>query len=97
MSQKMILTFPVKPERRAEFIQVLAGALPDTRAYDGCQRADVFTAEDDDSAVNVWEEWETRAQQQAYFDWRVQTGLLDAIGPFLVGQPTISWLTAHDV
>lgn len=96
MSEKMILTFPVKPEKRNDFIQMLQGALPETRAYDGCRSAELYTAEGDDSSVNVWEVWDSRAKQQSYFDWRVQTGLLDAIGPMLQGQPTVTWLRSHD-
>jgi quinol monooxygenase YgiN len=95
MAEQMILTFPVIPEKRDEFIQMLIGALPDTRAYDGCNRADLYTSEGDDSSVNVFEDWDSRAQQQSYFDWRVQTGLLDAIGPMLQGQPTVTWLNSY--
>jgi quinol monooxygenase YgiN len=96
MAEKMILTFPVKPTMRGDFIKILAGALPDTRAYDGCQHVEVYTVEGDVSSVNLWEVWDSRAQQQRYFDWRVQTGLLDAIGPFLQGQPTVTWVDSHD-
>ena len=49
MPQKMILKFPVKPETRTEFVEILVGAIPDTRAYEGCQRADVYTPEDDEA------------------------------------------------
>jgi quinol monooxygenase YgiN len=71
-------------------VEILVGAIPDTRAYEGCQRADVYTPEDDEGTVSVWEEWDSRAHQQAY-----QTGLLEAIGPFLNGEPTVSWLNQH--
>lgn len=92
MAEKMILQFPVQPAKRAEFTQMITGALPDTRAYAGCLAAKLWLPENSDSGVWVYEEWETRDHQAAYFNWRVETGLMDAIGPMLAGEPQVVWL-----
>ena len=95
MAEKMILRFPVQPAKRDEFIKMLIGVLPDTLAYEGCLSAVTYTPENSDGDVWVLEEWETRANQAAYFAWRVETGLVDAIGPFMAGAPETIWLTEH--
>ena len=95
MAEKMILEIPVLSEKRDEFIALVNSVLPDTRAYDGCLRVDVWTPEDDDGILWLYEEWESREHQAAYFNWRIETGLMDAIGPFLNGEPRIAWLKEH--
>jgi len=42
MAVTVTLAFSVKPERAEEFKSLLKELLPDTRAYDGCQRVDVY-------------------------------------------------------
>ncbi|MFT6398158.1 MAG: quinol monooxygenase YgiN [Bradymonadia bacterium] len=91
----MILTFHVKPEARNEFLGALKDALPDTRAYDGCESVTLFTPDDDEGRVMIYEQWATKEKQAVYFNWRVETGLLDAIGPMLSGEPETLWLTEH--
>ncbi len=96
MAEKMILMFPVIPEKREAFIDVVNSALPDTRAYDGNQKVDVWVPEDDDGFLWLYEEWETREHQAKYFQWRLDTGLMDVLGPFLSGDPRIVWLTERN-
>ncbi len=92
MAETVILKFPIKPERRLEFVEVLRGVLPDTRAYAGFVSIEVWLPEDSDSDVVLFERWETREHQAAYFGWRVETGLLEAIGPFMAGEPVVTWM-----
>ena len=33
--------------------------------------------------------------QEAYFNWRIETGFMDALAPFLSGEPRIAWLKEH--
>jgi quinol monooxygenase YgiN len=95
MAEKMILEIPVHAEKREEFIGVLNQALTETRAYEGCLTATVWTPEDDDGKVWVYEEWETRDNQAAYFNWRIESGMMDALAPFLDGEPRVIWLIEH--
>ena len=39
-----------------------------------------------DSNVVLVEEWDSVEDQQAYMSWRAETGLLDAIVPFMRGE-----------
>lgn len=95
MAAKMILMFSVIPEKRNEFIELMNAVLPDTRAYKGNLKVDVWTLEDDDSQVWLYEEWETKDDQASYFGWRLETGMMDAIGPFMAGDPRIAWVAEH--
>ena len=95
MAEKMILEVPVHPERREEFLKMLPGVLPETRAYDGNISVEVWTPEGDESSVWLYEEWENREKQAAYFNWRMETGLIDKLAPFLKGEPKVIWLASH--
>ena len=92
MAAKMILMFSVKPEKREEFIELANSVLPDTRSYEGNLKVNVWIPEDDDGQVWLYEEWESKEHQEKYFQWRLDTGLMDAIGPFLTADPRIAWL-----
>jgi quinol monooxygenase YgiN len=93
MAEKMILQFSADPEKRAEFVELCIGVCPDTRAYDGNLSTLIWVPEDDESIVWIYEEWETRAHQEAYFNWRVETGLIEAVSSFLTAPPRVIWLS----
>ena len=57
----------------------------ETRAYKGCRSVTTLVDQETSSIVLV-EEWESVEDQQAYIAWRVETGLMDAIAPFMQGE-----------
>lgn len=95
MSNKMLLEFPVKPESRDEFLAAMLPALPDTVKFEGCLGVKVWTPEDEPARVIVFEEWESKDNQAKYFAWRMESGMMDSIGPMLAGQPKVIWLDEH--
>ena len=97
MANSMILTIPVKPESLNDFLGAMKEALPDTRAFEGCQHVDVWSSEDEPGKVMLLEIWETKAHQEKYFAWRTESGMMDALGPLLAGEPTVTWLNVHDI
>ena len=86
MSVMVTLELPAKPDRVSEFLDVMRAALADTRAYEGCESVETFVEESTGSVLLV-ELWETAEHQQTYMKWRMETGLMDAIGEFLSGAP----------
>lgn len=90
MSVTVTLLFPTKVEESDNFYNTLVSVLPDTRAYDGCISVTTHRDLDDASKVLLIEEWETREHQLKYLQWRAETGLLEAIGPLLAGEPVIT-------
>jgi quinol monooxygenase YgiN len=91
MSVTVTALFPTKSEESDKFLDALVSVLPDTRAFDGCIGVSAHRGLDDPSQVLLIEEWESREKYLAYFQWRVKTGLLEAIGPMLAGEPVTNF------
>ena len=85
MSVMVILEMPVKPEMLEDYLNILKGALVETRSYKGCRSVTTLVDQETSSIVLV-EEWDSVEDQQAYIAWRVETGLIDAIAPFMQGE-----------
>jgi len=97
MSITVTLTFSIKPERADEFKSLLQSLLPDTRAYDGCLRVDVYQDQDSPGLIILVEDWSTKQHQQKYQTWRDESGIADVVGPFLAGEPSFSYLDRLDL
>ena len=82
MSVMIILEMPVKPDMLEEYLNILKGALVETRSYKGC-RSVTTLVDQETSSVLLVEEWDSAEDQQAYMAWRMETGLIDAIAPFM--------------
>tara|TARA_B000000609_G_scaffold114071_1_gene88505 strand:- start:968 stop:1249 length:282 start_codon:yes stop_codon:yes gene_type:complete len=79
------LEIPVKKERIEDFFDYLRDILVDTRAYEGCIRLDTYH-EMENSKVLLIEEWEKIENQESYMQWRIETGLVEALTEFLDGE-----------
>ncbi len=90
------LDFSIDPARTAEFLALIKSVAPDTRAYDGCRLFDIWTDQDKPGHVFFYEIWESRAQQEKYFGWRAETGLVEKIGPFMTAPPVICYFDKFD-
>ena len=86
MSVLVTLEMPTKPETLDEFLDQMKGALVDTRNYAGCEKVETYVDQETKSIFLV-EQWESAEHQQAYMGWRVETGFIDKVGPFLAGAP----------
>ena len=85
MSVMVILEMPVKPDMLEDYLNILKGALVETRNYKGCRSVTTLVDQETSTVVLV-EEWDSVDDQQAYMAWRIETGLIDAIGPFMQGE-----------
>jgi len=85
MTVLVTLKFPVQPAKLEDFLVVLKEALKETRAYNGCETVQTFV-ERGTSAVFLVETWESAEHQQNYMGWRIETGLIDALDPYLDGE-----------
>ena len=86
MAIMVTVKFPVQEGKAAAFVEMLGQVLPDTRAYAGCISVKTFAEAEGDHVILV-EEWESKDHQQAYLGWRVETGLLEGIAPFIRSDP----------
>ena len=51
MAIMVALDFPLQDVKRAGFLELLGGALPDTRAFDGCLKVETFAEADGKSVL----------------------------------------------
>lgn len=93
----VLLTLTCNPGVRDGFLPVFAEALIDTRKFAGCQLVEVYTDQENSNTILVWEKWESRAHQEKYMQWRMETGMLDTLAPVLSEPPTFLHLdhTSH--
>jgi quinol monooxygenase YgiN len=96
MSHTLIAEFPCAPGTGAAFLEILLPALADTRAFAGCELCETYADQDNPDLVVRWEKWAARENHEAYMGWRMETGILDAIGPFMAGEPRFVHLSAAD-
>ena len=94
MSIMATVEFSLQPGKRDEFIGLLREALKDTRTYDGCESVETFVAHGDTSVVLI-EYWQTVDHHKVYMKWRVETGLVEAIAPFVSGPPMARYFDSN--
>lgn len=96
MSHTVLLEVNCKPGKGAEFVALLRTALADTRARKGAGAMEPYVDADNPDRVLVWEKWETRADQESYLQWRMETGFVEALGPFVSEPPRVLHLHSAD-
>ena len=97
MPVTVTLAFSVIPKRADAFKALLRELLPDTRAYEGCLKVDVYEDQDNPGCIYLVEDWESKAHQQRYQAWRDESGIAKVVGPFLVCEPRFNYLDKQDI
>ena len=97
MSINVILEVLAKPESIDELKSTLEAILPDTRKYDGCISVEVIVNQENPLNIVLLEVWESREQQEKYFQWRGETGALDALGAMLSQPPNLRYFDGLSV
>lgn len=96
MSHTAVVEFPCNEGKGAELLATLKVALVDTRAFAGNEGIETYSDQDDPDLVVLWEKWATRADYEAYLAWRMETGLMDVLAPFMdTSKLRIVHLQAH--
>ncbi|NND76122.1 MAG: hypothetical protein HKN44_14050 [Ilumatobacter sp.] len=96
MSHTVLIEFSCAEGKGPEFAGVLRSVLPDTRAYEGCELVETYTDQDHPDTVMLWEKWRAKEDQESYLAWRVEGGMMEAIGPFMAAPPRFVHLSAAD-
>ncbi len=84
MSVRVVAEFPAAPGKLPELTAALKAALPDTRAFEGCEEIESLLDPDRETIVLV-ETWRSHADYDRYLGWRVETGILDLLDGLLAG------------
>lgn len=84
MQNMMTAEFRALPGKLDALVDFLRDALPDTRAFDGCNSLAVHV-DRDASAILLIEDWRSHEDYDRYLAWRIETGMVEAIGGLLEG------------
>lgn len=76
MTCTVILEARVKPEFIDGMAEGFKGLFPDTRSFDGCIELYATQSDDDPQQFLIVETWESRQKYEAYYAWRVETGVI---------------------
>jgi quinol monooxygenase YgiN len=96
MSVLVLVEAQVKPESIPDLKSYMAEILPDTRAYNGCQKIDLYFNTEDKGGMILVENWDSRAHYEKYRAWRDGTGFLDRIGVMLAGPISLRYFERID-
>tara|TARA_B110000503_G_C6900146_1_gene310369 strand:+ start:276 stop:566 length:291 start_codon:yes stop_codon:yes gene_type:complete len=89
---KVLIEFPLRSGKLEELCKLLKNILIETRAFSGCLKAETCAATDESSVILI-EEWESRSDHENYLAWRIETGLIKALEPYVSAPPTISYFS----
>lgn len=87
MAVHVSLELTLQPGKADEFIGMCAEAFKATRTKPGFIDVVATQSDEDPNKVVFWETWETAEHYNTYFAWRVETGFMDAIAPFMAAPP----------
>ena len=96
MTISIVLTLPVVPDKREDFFVLLKELGPGTQNFGGCLSYDIFKDINDLGSVIFVETWESMEAYEKYNVWRTETGVMDKLGAFFSGPPTIAFCEKED-
>jgi quinol monooxygenase YgiN len=91
MSVLVIGEVHVAPDCMDEFKAYLREILPDSRAYDGFERIELYEDTEDEGSVIFVEYFESRSDQEKYIAWRTETGVMAKLGAMFVGDVRVRY------
>ena len=97
MSVVVILEVNVRPESAEDMNTMMKEALPDTRAFAGCQDVTVHSNLDDPNNFVVFGHWDSKDHYEKYQAWRAETGFHEKLMSALSGEPRIRYYNQVDV
>ena len=94
MSQTVHALFQCQPGKGAELLAILGSdqGLVATRAFEGCESIETYTDADNPDTIVLWEKFATRANHEAYLEWRIETGMIDMLGSILASDLQVTYL-----
>jgi quinol monooxygenase YgiN len=89
------LLFKCNPGMGVGLLEAFTATLGDTRKFDGCVSVKTYVDADNPDTVMLFEEWDSRAQQEAYLAWRVGSGMLEMLAPVLAAPLEMHYFESH--
>ena len=72
-------------DSKAKFLTVAESeeGLTKTRAFKGCRTIKCFESTEDDTLIVIYQEWDSQADHEAYFELRTNEGMIAALGELM--------------
>lgn len=83
MSHTVILDLTFNAGTGESVIPMIIASLADTRARKGAELIEAYVDADNPDHLVIWEKWTTRADQESYLAWRIETGMPEMLAPLL--------------
>jgi quinol monooxygenase YgiN len=96
MSHTVVLELTFNPGAGESVIPMIVASLTETRAYQGAELIEPYVDADNPDRLVIWEKWATKADQESYLAWRVETGMNEALAPVLAEPPRFLHLSPAD-
>lgn len=96
MPVTIVMTLPIDSGRRDEFFEVLGELAPGTQEFGGCLGYDTYSDRNNPANVVFVESWESMEAYEAYSAWRTETGVMDRLGAFFSGAPSVLFCDMQD-
>lgn len=94
MQTTLIIDFQVKPDRLADFKNLLRSVRENLPGNHGCEDIRILENVDDSCCVTLVENWTSRTAHQAYFDGIVGSGDWNVVLEHLSGAPVAIYYAA---
>ena len=97
MSVLFILELNIEPGEVDRYLGQFPNVLPDTRAFEGCEKITVHQNADDPSDVVLLEWWASKEAHQKYMAWREERGDIEKLMQGLTGPPKTRYFDTKDL
>jgi len=87
MSVKLIITFKIKKEKLASFLNIIKDVKINLPKVDGCQGVIALQSEDDKYTITLLETWENTEKHKAHITHVVDSGAWEKIASHLSEDP----------
>jgi quinol monooxygenase YgiN len=96
MTAYIVLEIETKEECLGDMKKMLTTNLPQALAFDGCISVDLVENDEDPCNLVFFEKWKSRAHYEKYFEWRSNTGVLEAFSAMLKKPPSFRFFHLYD-
>lgn len=96
MSITTLVEVPAAPGKGGELIALLKKNLGDTRARQGCELSTTHQEHGNPDVVLLIQRWSSRADDDAYREWRGGPGAIEGFGDLMGGDATIRYFDDAD-
>ena len=91
MSVRLIITFTARPEKQAEFANLLQQVKHTLPTVPGCYAVNVFNGVADPNVFTLVEHWDSEASHRRHIEEVVRSGGWAQVAAHLAGDPVSSY------